>query len=166
MKVAFSQVYIEVGANFPFSVHFQRVLTKEVSALVQPSPQLIESYGVVSQLVFNLSAKHQLEDNDIRGPSFFKRTKDIEFTVFLPFDAIMTRVDAPRQALIFLLKGVCDVLDMLGIDKAKLLDRQQSLIDAVCSDPTMLDKPSWNAAENKTLVRKVFTEFFAMNKGV
>jgi hypothetical protein len=164
MKVAFSQVYIELGANFPFSVHFQRLLTKEVTALVQPSPKFIESYGDVSELGFNVSAKHYLKENEVRGPTVFKKSKAVEYTVFLPFDVIMTHADAPKHALIFLLKGVCDVFDMLDIDKTKLLDKQGSLIDAICSDPTMLDKPSWNEAENKTPVRIAFTEFFGKNR--
>jgi hypothetical protein len=161
MKVPFSQVYIESGASFPFSVHFQRLLTKEITALVQPSPKMIESYGAVSQLVFNVSAKHQLEDNEICRPTFFKKTKDLEFTVFLPFDVIAAHTDAPKHALLFLLKGVCDVLEMLDISAAKLVDRRQELIDAICSDPTMLAEPSWNEAENQTSVRKRFTEFLA-----
>jgi hypothetical protein len=161
MKVAFSQVYIEPGANFPFSVHFQRLLTREVTALVQPSGRFIETYGDVSELIFNISAKHQLEDNDIRGPTVFKKPKNVEFTVFLPFDIIMTHADAPKHAVLFLLKGVCDALDILKIDKSRLLDKKQWLIDAICSDPTMLDRPSWNDAENKTPVRVSFTAFFA-----
>jgi hypothetical protein len=164
MKVAFSQVYIELGANFPFSVHFQRLLTKEVTAVVQPSPKFIECYGADFELGFNVSAKHSLKDNEVRGPTVFKKSKAVEYTVFLPFDLIITHADAPKHALFFLLKGVCDVFDMLEIDKVKLLDKQQSLIDAICSDPTMLDKPSWNEAENKTPVRKLFTEFFSKDK--
>lgn len=164
MKVPFSQVYIELGANFPFSVHFQRLLTKEVTALVQPSPKMTQSYGIVSQLVFNVSARHSLEDNEICGPTFFKRTRDLEYTIFLPFDVIMAHPDAPKHALLFLLKGVCDVLEMLEIDKSKLLDRQPALIDAICSDPKML-APSWNKAENNTPVRINFAEFFGRAKG-
>src|SRR5262249_28304632 len=120
MKVAFSQVYIEPGANFPFSVHFQRLLTTEVTALVQPSANFLETYGEVSELIFRVSAKHRLEDNEIKGPTVFKKEKDVEFTVFLPFDVIMTHSDAPKQAVHFLLKGVCEALDILKIEKARL----------------------------------------------
>lgn len=163
MKVWFSQFYIEPGANFPFSVHFQRRMSKELTSLVEPSPRFIETYGADFELMFRISAKHDLDDNEIRGPSVFKKDKDVEFTVFLPFDVIMAHADAPKHALLFLLKGVCDVFDMLEIDKAKLLDRQRSLIDAICSDPTMLAEPSWNEAENKTPVRTLFTAFFGKN---
>lgn len=165
MKVSFSQVYIELGANFPFSVHFQRLLTKEVTALVQPSRNFIESYGADFELGFNVSAKHSLKDNEVRGPTIFKKSKAVEYTVFLPFDLIMSHMDAPKRALLFLLIGVCDVFDMLEIDKTKLLERRQSVIDAICSDPTMLAEPSWNKAENNTAVRKLFEDFFAKSKG-
>jgi len=105
MKIAFSQVYIEVGANFPFSVHFQRLMTREITALVQPSPKFVEAFGDVSELIFRISAKHELEDNEIRGPTVFKKTKHVEFTVFLPFDVIMAHPDAPKQALFFFAEG-------------------------------------------------------------
>lgn len=137
MKVAFSQVYIEPDANFPFSVHFQRLMTEEVTAITTPSSKFTESFGIVSELIFRISAKHQLEDNEIKGPTVFKNAKDVEFTIFLPFDVIRGRADASKQALHFLLKGVCSVFDMLAIDKTKLVDKQQALIERICSDPTM-----------------------------
>jgi hypothetical protein len=160
MKVAFSQVYIELGANFPFSVHFQRRLTKDVTALVQPSAKFIEIYGSDFELIFRISAKHNLSDNEVRGPTVFRKAKDVEYTIFLPFDVIVAHSHAPKHALMFLLNGVCDVLDRLEIDTERLRDAQQSLIEAICADPSMLDTPSWSEAENNTPVRKIFADFF------
>jgi hypothetical protein len=165
MKVAFSQVYFEVGAAFPFSVHFQRFLTREVTDLVRPSHAFTESYGTVRELIFRISAKHKLGDNEIRGPSFFRKAHQVEFTVFLPFDLIVVHADAPRHALYFLLKGVSEALDLVEIDKSKLIQKSQSLIDSICADRIMLDKPSWNESENNTIVRKRFEEFFASANG-
>lgn len=106
-----------------------------------------------------------LEDNEIRGPTVFKKTKDVEYTVFLPFTVIVDHGDAPSCALSFLLKGVCDVFDLLEIDKAKLVDQQVSLIDGICSDPTMLELPSWNEADNTTPAGMLFKAFFGKNRG-
>jgi hypothetical protein len=78
----------------------------------------------------------------------------------LPFTVIMRHADAPKVALTFLLKGVCDVFDLLEIDKTKLIEKQASLIDGICSDPTMLAEPSWDPDENKLPQRRVFTTFF------
>jgi hypothetical protein len=164
MKLAFSQVYIELGAGFPFSVHFQRLLTNEVTALVRPSGEFVEAYGDMLELGINVSAKHHLDTSEIRGPTVFKKSKAVEFTIFLPFDVIMSYPDAPKHALQFLLKGVCDVLDLLKIDKTALLDTMPELIDTICTNPKMLAEPSWNPAENSTPVRRAFAEFFEKGK--
>ena len=56
------------------------------------------------------------------------------------------------------------MFDLLDIDKAKLLDKQDSLIECICSDPTMLAEPSWDEAANKTPVRIIFQTFFEKNR--
>ena len=160
MKVWFGQIYIEPGVSFPFSHHFQRRLSQEVTALVKPSANFLKNYGEDFELMFRISAKKALHDNEIRGPTVFRKTKDVEYTLFLPFTVIMRHADAPKVALTFLLKGVCDVFDLLEIDKTKLIEKQASLIDGICSDPTMLAEPSWDPDENKLPQRRVFTTFF------
>jgi hypothetical protein len=165
MKVWFGQFYIEPGASFPFSHHFQRRLSQDVTALVAPSARFIKQYGRDYGLMFNVSAKKALQNNEIRGPTVFKKTKDVEYTVYLPFDLIMSTADVPKSALTFLLGGVCEVLDSLDIDTAKLLEKQDSLIAGICSDPTMLAAPSWNEADNKTRVRVAFEAFFQTKPG-
>src|SRR5262249_34269143 len=142
MNVHFGQIYGEPGVSFPFSHLFQRRLSREVTALVEPSSKFLKKYGSDFKLIFNVSAKQGLQDNEIRGPSVFRRTKDVEYTVFLAFDVIMRHADAPRHALRFLLKGVCDVFDRLEIDTTRLLDEQEALIEGICSDPTMLAEPA------------------------
>ena len=158
MKVWFGQVYIEGGVDFPFSHLFQRHLSAEVTALVEPSAKFIEQYGVDFELMFNVSAKRRLPDNGIRGPTVFKKTKDVEYTVFLPFDVIIPHADAPRRALRFLLKGVGDVFDKLEIDKIRLLEQQDAIIEGICADATMLAAPHWSGAPNKTW--SLFKTFF------
>lgn len=166
MKVWFGQMYIEPGVRFPFSHHFQRRLSQQVTALVAPSAKFIKEYGQDFELMFNVSAKGGLENNEIRGPTVFKKTKDVEYTVFLPFTVIMRHMDAPKRALRYLLQGVCDVLDQLEIDRTKLVEKQERLIDSICADPMMLEEPSWNEAENKTAVRNVFQAFFDSNRSL
>lgn len=160
MKVWFSQIYIEEGVNFPFSCHFQKRLSQMITGLVEPSAKFIEKYGRDFELMFRISAKHALLDNEIKGPAVFKKAKDVEYSVFLPFDLIIKHTDAPKVALIYLFKGVCHVFDLLEIDKAKLLKTQETLIDDICSDQTMLDAPSWDETENKSKVRTLFEAFF------
>lgn len=164
MKVWFGQIYIEPGVGFPFSHFFQLRLASEVTDLVAASTKFIGRYGADFELMFRISAKQGLQDNEIRGPTVFKKAKDLEYTVFLPYDVIMRDARAPRTALEFLLKGVCEVFDRLDIDKAKLVEKQGSLIDGICSDPTMLAAPRWHEATNKGRVRTVFEAFFGQSQ--
>jgi hypothetical protein len=164
MKVWFGQIYIEPGVSFPFSHLFQRRLSAEVTALVEPSSTFLKKYGSDFELIFRISAKQGLKDNEIKGPTVFRKAKDVEYSIFLPFDVINRNADAPKRALSFLLKGVCKVFDMLEIDKTRLFNKQQSLIEGICSDPTMLEEPSWNKELNETLARTLFEAFFDKNK--
>lgn len=145
MKIYFGQIYIEPDAFFPFSHLFQRRLSEEITALVAPSAKFIQKYGEDWELMFNVSAKRAIFENEIRGPSFFKKDKDVEFTIFLPFDAIQREVSVRRAAIEFLLRGVCSVLGSLGIDTSAIQARQSSLAESISSDPTMFKPNAGNA---------------------
>jgi hypothetical protein len=137
MKVHFGQVYIHPGVAFPFSHYFQLYLSREITNLVSASAKFVKKYGSGFELMFNISAKRHLQDNEIKGPTVFKKTKDVEYSIFLPFDVILSSSDVLRSALEFLLRGVCSVLVSQGIDTARIIEKQESLIDHVRSDPTM-----------------------------
>jgi hypothetical protein len=139
MEIAFSQIYIEAGVAFPFSYRFQHYISRKVMAAVTPSATFREKYGRDFDLVFNVSAKTGTNDNEIRGPAVFKKTKDVEYTIFLPFDVISRKRDVPRSALQFLLKGTCSVLEALDIDTTRLKKQQDSIIDKICSTPNMFE---------------------------
>ena len=104
MKIYFGQIYIQAGVSFPFSFDFQRRLSEEVTPLLQPSSKFCKKYGDDFSLMFRISAKSDLEDNEIRGPTVFRKTRDVEYSIFLPFDVIVRHTDAPRSALRFLLR--------------------------------------------------------------
>ena len=106
------------------------------------SPVFIKKSGSDFALIFRVSAKKALQDNEIRGPTVFRKAKDVEYTVFLPFDVITRSEQVPKLALTFLLKGACSVLDALEIDTTKVLEKQESLIESICSDPQMFEEES------------------------
>jgi hypothetical protein len=112
-------------------------MSDEITAVVAPSAQFLEKYGSDFKLIFNVSAKNTIDDNEIRGPTVFKKTKDVEYTVFLPFDTISHSSEVYQCALTFLLKGVCSVLESLGIDTARIVGQQELMIRDICLDPTM-----------------------------
>ena len=89
MKIYFGQLYIQAGISFPFNSSFQRFLSEEVSKLVEMNPKFEQSYGTEYELMFRISAKKELLTNEICGPTIFKKEKDIEYTIFLPYKFIM-----------------------------------------------------------------------------
>lgn len=137
MHVHFGQIYIKPGVRFPFSHHFQERLSEEVTALVRPSGKFIQKYGIDFKVVFNISAKKGIQDNEVRGPTVFKKTKDIEYTVFLPYDVIMREPDTCKCALTYLLRGVRAAFALLDIDDVGLVKGHDALIENICSEPSM-----------------------------
>ena len=142
MKVYFGQLYIRPGINFPFSHIFQHYISEKVTALTFASAKFVQEYGEDFDLIFRMSAKEGLRQNEIRGPTVFRRTKDVEYSIFLPFDVIVGEPDVPRAALRYLFDGVCDVFNRLGIDRRQVAEASDSIIEQVCSDPAMFKSPA------------------------
>ncbi len=140
MKVYFSQIYIKPGVSFPFSHQFQVHLSNVITDLVVSSMSFVEKYGDDSNLIFRISAKTEIRDNELKGPTVFNKGKDIEYTVFLPFDVIHCASDANRSALHYLLNGVTSALESLDINAETLLKNRESLVERVLSDPIMLKR--------------------------
>jgi hypothetical protein len=88
--------------------------------------------------MFRISAKRGISDNEIRGPTVFKKDKDVEYTIFLPFDVIAAEPDVNRGALTFLMKGVYRVLESLEIDTATLRSHENSIVNHILTGPGML----------------------------
>lgn len=146
MNVILTQAYIEPGVKFPFSHVMQAFLDGELSALASPSAAFTKKYGPDFNLVLYLSAKRELTNTEIKGPGIYKKTRDIEYTLFLPFEKVIEQADMCRSALTFLCDGIREVFARVGIvapefDAAK----QAELIDHICGAPDMLDG-AWPAA--------------------
>lgn len=139
MKIHFGQIYIEPGISFPFSFVFQRRLSSEISALLAASLKFTQQYGADWTLMFRISAKRTIHDNEIRGPSIFKKDRSVEFTIFLPFDVIQSTVSPSRSAIEFLLRGVSSVLISLGFDTARIQEQHSNLAEELSSEPTMFE---------------------------
>ncbi len=138
MQVFLRQIYIELGASYPFSHIFQHRMSKEVGSRVVASENFKKKYGTNYQLGFNLSAKRSIQENEIRGPTVFKKQRDVEFTIFLPFDTIARKRDPLMGALNYLFQGVYSVLESLEIDTQALRESENSILKQVRHDPTML----------------------------
>jgi hypothetical protein len=141
MKVYVSQIYIKPGVSFPFSHLMQRWLSAELSSLANHSTDFAKKYGAEYELMIRLSADTQTTENEIRGPTVYKKTKDVEYSLFLPYDVIIKAKGGCRGALEYILNGICRIFKLTGIDPGMLNERRESIITHICSDPTMLDGP-------------------------
>lgn len=140
MKVAVSQVYIEVGVYYPFSYRFQVYISDELSKLVSPSAAYVERYGADYDLIINMSAKSGLTSAEVKGPTVFRKTKDVEYTVFLPFDR-QERCDRAsfRRALRELLGQITLILVRLEVDVSQLIRRSEAIVDRIVDDERMFE---------------------------
>jgi hypothetical protein len=139
MKIFFSQIYIEAGISFPFSFVFQRHLSDEVSALIVPSPMFLEKYGSDWNLAFRINAKSAIQETEVRGPTVFRKDKNVEYSIFLPFSVIRQKPDVSKAAIQILFDGFLSVLTSLGFSTEKLETQRLELIERICSDPAMFN---------------------------
>jgi hypothetical protein len=141
MKVAVTQIYIEPGVSFPFSYLMQRWLSQELTSLATPTNAFLERNGVDFRLIVYISAKTKAESNEIRGPSVAKKSKAVEYTLFLPYDVIDRSEDRCRAAMTHIVTGIQAIFRLAGIDAEGLDGRRAAILDHVCSEPTMLEEP-------------------------
>jgi len=139
MNIYVAQIYIEAGVNYPFTHWFQQFISRELTKRVQLSERLIEEYGEDFDLIFRMSAKAGILDTEIKGPTVFKRDKDVEYTIFLPFNDQAHNSDLLHSIVVKLLAGIVLVLDELEFDTTRLSDDINSLAVRVVSDPVMTE---------------------------
>lgn len=141
MRMAITQVYIKVGIRFPYSYRMQIRVSEELSALFEECDVLEKRYGKDYKLTFYMSADVGIAANVIKGPGVIKRTKDIEYTIFLPYDVIVKSPDGCRSAMEHLLAGIAAILKQLGVDTSPLDGRRDAIVESICADPSTLKEP-------------------------
>ena len=147
MRVFVGQIYIRPGIDFPFSHHMQSWLSEQLTALASPGPAFLKSYEKTFDLMIRVSAKTEIGENEIKGPTVFKKDKDVEYTVFLPFDAIRAAgARGRRLAAERLLDGVTAVFVRAGVEASDLPARRDDLIEQLSTDDQMLDAPWVNVS--------------------
>jgi hypothetical protein len=139
MKVTVCQVYVKPGVTLPFSHHMQRRLAGELSTMLLPSSAFTTKYGADFSLVLNISAEAATSETRIAGPAVYRRTRDVEYTLFLPFDAICAAKDRCRFAMACILSAVAVVVSRVGIDGTLLAKRTPEVVARISEDPTMID---------------------------
>ena len=148
MNVYVGQIYIEAGVNFPYSYLWQIWLSDQMSLLTMASAEFVARYGADFKLGIRISARKQLAENEIKGPTVFRKYRNVEYTLFLPYDVIIEAEDGCRVAMEFILKGIQDIFAKANIEAEEFGAKKAFIIDHVCSDATMLKKP-WPRSAGK-----------------
>lgn len=140
MSVHVSQIYPEAGVSYPFNHRFQKYLSDLLSAKVRTSQKFAELYGPEYDLIFRMSAKEGLARPEIKGPTVFKRDKDVEYTVFLPFDrSVDMDANTLSRALDLLLSSMIEILEELDMTTTGLSAKLSAIIDRILGDAKMID---------------------------
>ena len=140
MKIFVGQIYIQVGATFPFSLRFQRWLGEALSGRVEVSERFCKEFGSDFELGFRISAKKGIDRVEIKGPTVFKRDKSVEFTIFLPYgQSDYHELGAASLVLQEVLQSVGRILQQVGLDAGKILGDIDVLRDEFLSTPGLLN---------------------------
>jgi hypothetical protein len=69
----------------------------------------------------------------------FRRDKDVEYTLFLPFQNSNTAHASLHGVLVKLFAGIVKVLNDLGFETSALSDDADELADCIVNDPVMTE---------------------------
>lgn len=139
MKMFITQFYIDPTAVYPLTSIFQQYVTERLNQLVSIPPAFISRFGEDWSFVFRMSAKAELIAPDIRGPAVYKRYKNVEYTIFLPFDqSVSLSRDVLSNALRVLLSCIAKALDDCGMDTGKLRAESEAIVSHIMNSPKMI----------------------------
>ena len=77
---------------------------------IAPSEMFVKRYGDDFNLIFRMSAKSGIDETQILGPTVFKRDKDVEYSIYLPFTQAPCDFQKLRDALGSLFEAIVRVL--------------------------------------------------------
>ncbi len=139
MRVYFGQIYVKAGVEFPFTHLMQRYLSDRVSALVSASDSFVERFGADWSLTVRLSADDEITDNKVLGPTRFPKTRDVEFSLFLPYSIIVAQDDVLRNALQRIVLGTIEILGRAAVDPARVVQAREAIVSEILSRPEMFE---------------------------
>lgn len=139
MNVHIGQVYIDVGVKFSFNHIFQKHLHSVLTENTIPSSSFLKKYNDY-EFTFRMSAKKGIIDNELKGPIVFKRDKDIEYSIFLPYDIITQNDNYHYWALKYLFKGIFEIYDKYEFKYDYLKKNEEQIIKSIISDKEMFYK--------------------------
>jgi len=139
MNIYVSQIYQEAGVNYPFTHRFQQFISKAITERIVESERFAAQYGKDFDLIFRMSAKSDIAETEIKGPTVFKKDNDVEYTIFLPFRGDGYDSTSLYEVVKLLLSGIVHVLDELGFDSARVSDNADEIARHAIETPAMFE---------------------------
>ena len=137
MTIYLTQIYVEAGANFPLSHHFQLLAGKLLTDAFCLPPPFVAKYGSDFALVLRMSAKSSLQVVEIVGPTVFKRDKTVEFTIFIPFRKVPFDKTVFREVITLLMEGINQVFIRIGVGNEEITERLTLCAERILSADNM-----------------------------
>ena len=141
MKVYVALIDLVPGVAFPFSHRMQQFLGAALTRSVRGTNELRGRNRDGWSLGINIAPQQRITDNRIVGPKEFRRTKDIEYTLFLPYTRIKKADRSRSMAAEFLMRGVRDIFVRADMPVNRLDEIAPALCRAIASRPEMLEGP-------------------------
>ena len=120
--------------DLPFTHVMQRWLGEELTRVASQDAKFQEVYGPEFALGVRINADTGTTESEIKGPTVFKRDRDVEYTVVLPFDVIDKAPDRRRMAAECIVTGVSAVFAELEVGLAGLSEKRESLVERLVND--------------------------------
>jgi hypothetical protein len=138
MKIFFGLFFLNPDAVYPLSVRWCEFMSERISALGLPCASIQAKYGSDCSLIFRVNAECGLREVRIHGPTYFRRQRDVEFTIVLPHTGKPIRNAADCAfALSHLFNGTVRVLRELGVDPANLEAAAPSIVAETLQQPLL-----------------------------
>lgn len=141
MKIYVSQFYTHVNENYPFSWKLQKTLSEKLTSCVLSCNRFAARFGSGFNMMFRINARSGIVEPELFGPTVFKRDRDVEYTIFLPFDPelVLTK-NVLSDVIVTMLEAICGILDDLGVSVSLTSSDIRQLATTLAEDPQMIDQ--------------------------
>jgi hypothetical protein len=117
MKITFSQIYSEPGASFDLPGPLLKAVREGLDDLGRNIDQLSAKVDREDfELVLIISASSKLDALEIKGPNIRRKTREIEFSLFVPWQETKSFEEKIDYILPKIGEGVIGVFKRYGVD--------------------------------------------------
>lgn len=144
MKISFVQMYSEVGASFDrLDGPLLQTIVSRLNSLKKNIDQLTSKFEVRDfKLLLTLSAKTNLDQLEIKGPTIWRKENSVGFSLFIPWRKTNDFIDEIEYILPWISKGIISVLAKYGVDGQGVDEVIQEIIEEAKRTPGKFRYPN------------------------